>query len=44
MANIRYTKADVDGCGVFYREAGNPAESKLLLWMAFRLRGICSAI
>ncbi|MGC1301270.1 MAG: alpha/beta hydrolase [Caulobacteraceae bacterium] len=39
MTKIKYRKADVDGQGVFYREAGTPGAPKLLLLHGFPTSG-----
>jgi pimeloyl-ACP methyl ester carboxylesterase len=39
MASIRYSKAEIDGFNVFYREAGNAAAPKLLLLHGFPSAG-----
>jgi pimeloyl-ACP methyl ester carboxylesterase len=39
MASIRYSKAEIDGFNVFYREAGNTAAPKLLLLHGFPTAG-----
>jgi pimeloyl-ACP methyl ester carboxylesterase len=39
MTAIRYRKADVDGCGIFYREAGPSDAPKLLLLHGFPTAG-----
>jgi pimeloyl-ACP methyl ester carboxylesterase len=39
MASIRYRTAEVEGLNVFYREAGNPANPKLLLLHGFPSAG-----
>src|SRR5262245_24687918 len=35
MTAIRYRTADVDGCSIFFREAGAPGAPKLLLLHGF---------
>lgn len=35
MTAIRYRQVDVDGFGIFYREAGTPGSPKLLLLHGF---------
>ncbi len=39
MTSVRYRVAEVDGLNVFYREAGNPGQPKLLLLHGFPTAG-----